>query len=87
MVSVYVVKQKCTTWPPIKFGVLVIIEAGKARPDGDTIRETTSDEVKELRQESIRLKGAIADLVVRYDVVKKAWNSSNKPYAWIVYTL
>ena len=23
--EVYVVKQKCTTWPPIKFGVLVII--------------------------------------------------------------
>ena len=26
------------------------IEAGKARLDGDTIRETTNDEVKELRQ-------------------------------------
>ena len=23
--KLYVVKQKCTTWPPIKFGVLVII--------------------------------------------------------------
>ena len=32
------------------------IEAGKARLDGDTIREATSDEVKELRQENIRLK-------------------------------
>ena len=30
------------------------IEAGKARLDGDTIRETTSDEVKELRQEKTR---------------------------------
>ena len=48
------------------------IEAGKARLDGDTIREATSDEVKELRQENIRLKEALADLVVRYDVVKKA---------------
>ena len=47
------------------------IEAGKARLDGDTIREATSDEVKELRQENIRLKEALADLVVRYDVVKK----------------
>ena len=47
------------------------IEAGKARLDGDIVREATSDEVKELRQENIRLKGAIADLVVRYDVVKK----------------
>lgn len=48
------------------------IEAGKARLDGDIVRETTSDEVKELRQENIRLKEALADLVVRYDVVKKS---------------
>ena len=48
------------------------IEAGKARLDGDIVREATSDEVKELRQENIRLKEALADLVVRYDVVKKA---------------
>jgi len=40
------------------------IEAGKARLDGDTIREATSDEVKELRHENIRLKEALADLVV-----------------------
>ena len=46
------------------------IEAGKARLNGDTIREATSDEVKELRQENSRLKEALADLVVRYDVVK-----------------
>ena len=48
------------------------IEAGKARLDGDIVREATSDEVKVLRQENIRLKEALADLVVRYDVVKKA---------------
>ena len=48
------------------------IEAGKARLDGDIVREATSNEVKELRQENIRLKEALADLVVRYDVVKKA---------------
>ena len=48
------------------------IEAGKARLDGDTVREATSDEGKELRQENIRLKEALADLVVRYDVVKKS---------------
>lgn len=48
------------------------IEAGKARLDGDTVREATSDEVKELRHENIRLKETLADLVVRYDVVKKS---------------
>ena len=46
------------------------IEAGKARLDGDIVREATSDEGKELRQENIRLEEALADLVVRYDVVK-----------------
>ena len=35
------------------------IEAGKARLDGDTIREATSDEVKEPRQENSRLKEAL----------------------------
>ena len=48
------------------------IEADKARLDGDTVREATSDEVKELRHENIRLKEVLADLVVRYDVVKKS---------------
>lgn len=48
------------------------LEAGKTRLDGDTSREATSDEVKELRLENIRLKEALADLVVRYDVVKKS---------------
>ena len=48
------------------------IEAGKARLYGDIVREATSDEVKELRLENIRLKEALADLVVRYDVVKKS---------------
>ncbi len=36
------------------------IEAGKARLDGDTIHEATNDEVKELRQENIRLKETLA---------------------------
>ena len=34
------------------------IEAGKARLDGDIVREATSDEVKELRQEKYSLKGS-----------------------------
>jgi len=48
------------------------IEAGKARLEGDILREATSDDVKELRNENLRLKEALADLVVRYDVVKKS---------------
>ena len=48
------------------------IEAGKAGLEGDILREATSDDVKELRNENLRLKEALADLVVRYDVVKKS---------------
>ncbi len=38
---------------------------------GDTTRETTSDEVAEPRKENQRLKEIVADLVLRYDIVKK----------------
>ena len=48
------------------------IEAGKARLEGDILREATSDDVKELRNENLRLKEVLADLVIRYDVVKKS---------------
>ena len=39
--------------------------------DGDLTREATSDEVAELRKENQRLKEIVADLVLRYDIVKK----------------
>ncbi len=48
------------------------LEAGKKRLSGDTVREATSDEVAELRKENQRLKEMVADLVLRYDIVKKA---------------
>ena len=50
------------------------LEAGKKRLAGDTTREATSDEVAELRKENQRLKEVVADLVVRYDIVKKSLN-------------
>ncbi len=46
------------------------LEAGKKRLSGDTTREATSDEVTELRKENQRLKEMVADLVLRYDIVK-----------------
>jgi transposase len=46
------------------------LEAGKKRLAGDTTREATSDEVAELRKENQRLKEIVADLVLRYDIVK-----------------
>ncbi len=47
-------------------------EAGKKRLAGDTTREATSDEVAELKKENQKLKVIIADLVLRYDIVKKS---------------
>ena len=48
------------------------IEAGKKRLSGDTTREATSDEVALLREENRKLKETVADLVIRYDIVKKS---------------
>lgn len=48
------------------------LEAGKKRLAGDTTREATSEEVVELRKENQRLKEMVADLMLRYDIVKKS---------------
>jgi len=48
------------------------MEAGKKRLAGDSSREATSDEVTELRKENQRLKEMVADLMLRYDIVKKS---------------
>ena len=49
-----------------------VVEAGKKRLSGDEQREATSDEVKEIRKENSLLKESLADLVIRYDIVKKS---------------
>ena len=48
------------------------MEAGKKRLHGDTERQATGDEVTELRKENQRLKEMVADLMLRYDIVKKS---------------
>ena len=50
------------------------LEAGKKRLSGDTTRDATSDEAAELRRENQKLKETVADLVIRYDIVKKSLN-------------
>src|ERR1700676_5519102 len=50
------------------------LEAGKKRLAGDTTWEATSDEVAQLRKENQRLKEMVADLVIRYEIVKKSLN-------------
>lgn len=49
------------------------LEAGKKRLAGDVTREATSNEVAELKKENQALKVIIADLVLRYNIVKKTW--------------
>lgn len=51
------------------------LEAGKKRLSGDITREATSDEVADLRKENLKLKETLADLVLRYDIVKKSLNA------------
>jgi len=48
------------------------LEAGKKRLAGDVTREATSDEVVDLRKENQKLKEMVADLMLRYDIVKKS---------------
>jgi transposase len=50
------------------------LEAGKKRLAGDSTREATSDEVSDLRKENQKLKEMVADLMLCYDIVKKAWS-------------
>ena len=48
------------------------IEAGKKQLSGDTFRQATTEEVSQLREENRKLKETVADLVIRYDIVKKS---------------
>ena len=48
------------------------LEAGKSRLSGDTVREATSDEVKELRAENSELKEVVAELTLKNRVLKKS---------------
>ena len=41
--------------------------AGKKRLAGDTVREATSDEVKQLRAESLALKETLSELLMEND--------------------
>ena len=48
------------------------LEAGKRRLSGDTSRQATSPEVKDLRSESLALKECVADLTLENRLLKKA---------------
>ena len=48
------------------------LEAGKARLAGNTKREATSNEVKEMQQENDQLKQLVAELALRNRMMKKS---------------
>ena len=48
------------------------LEAGKRRLSGDTARQATSPEIKDLRSESLALKEAVADLTLENRLLKKS---------------
>ena len=48
------------------------MEAGKKRLSGDTVREATSDEVKELRAETVALKETLGEMVMENRLLKKS---------------
>jgi transposase len=48
------------------------LETGKKRLAGDTVREATSDEVKNLRAESAALKETLAELLMENRLLKKS---------------
>lgn len=48
------------------------LEAGKKRLSGDTAREATSDEVKQLRTEASDLKETLAELLMENRLLKKS---------------
>jgi transposase len=48
------------------------LEAGKRRLSGDTARQASSPEVKELRSEAMALKECVADLTLENRLLKKS---------------
>ena len=48
------------------------LEAGKKQLAGDTMREATGDEVKDLRSENRELKEVVAEITLRNRILKKS---------------
>ena len=48
------------------------LEAGKTRLAGDTVREASSDEVKDLRRQAGALKEVVAELTLENRLLKKS---------------
>ena len=54
------------------------LEAGKRRLSGDTARQATSPEVKDLRSEATALKECVADLTLENRLLKKSMTGAGE---------
>tara|TARA_R100000544_G_scaffold35124_1_gene22288 strand:- start:417 stop:791 length:375 start_codon:yes stop_codon:yes gene_type:complete len=54
------------------------LDAGKRRLSGDTARQATSAEVKELRSEALALKECVADLTLENRLLKKSMTGAGE---------
>jgi transposase len=54
------------------------LEAGKKRLAGDTARQATSSEVKDLRAEAVALKEVVADLTLENRLLKKSMTGAGE---------
>ncbi len=61
-----IAESLCYTWSK------EFLEAGKRRLAGDTARQATAPEVKELRSESAALKEVVAELTLENRLLKKS---------------
>ena len=52
------------------------MEAGKSRLQGDTLRDATKSEVKDLKGENARLKELLGEIALKNRVLKKSLNGS-----------
>src|SRR5207245_8229903 len=58
------------------------LEAGKKRLAGDTAREATSDEVKELKAEARQLKETLAEVLIENRLLKKSVLGDGEDASW-----
>jgi transposase-like protein len=73
------VNESLNIWPVARSGFFqvanathrAILEAGKKRLAGDTAREATSDEVKELKAEARQLRETLAEVLIENRLLKK----------------
>ena len=57
------------------------LEAGKKQLAGDTVREATSDEVKDLRAENRELKEVVAEITLKNRVLKNSLTGAGEEVA------